>query len=121
VGHHLSERLTWLAERLPAETLLRLGLMFSPAMLLGLVLLAGTLLVGPSAASRPIRPDRVWTCPATEDAPEKAPADLGTAGSESRAQRLRSGLALGVLVVGLGFTALAGMATLVAIVFILTR
>jgi hypothetical protein len=32
---------------------------------------------------------------------------------------LRSGLALGVLVAGLGFTALAGMATLVAVVFVL--
>jgi hypothetical protein len=117
-----SERLAWLADRLPAETLLRLGLMFSPAMLLGLVLLAGLYLSAPARGERAEAP-RPEFGPVLKrrEAPESAPAEPGSAGSESQTQRLRSGLALGVLVVGLGLTALAGMATLVAIVFVLTR
>jgi hypothetical protein len=89
------ERLAWLADRLPAETLLRLGLTFAPAMFLGVVLLAGLYL---ATAARPT------------PAPEAAPAPGGS---------FRSGLAVGVLVAGLGFTALAGMALLLAIVFVL--
>lgn len=89
------DRLEWLAERLPAETLLRLGLTFAPAMLLGVVLLAGLYL---STARRP--------------AAVVEPASDGEG-------RFRSGLAVGVLVAGLGFTALAGMAVLLAVVFVL--
>jgi hypothetical protein len=101
------DSLTWLAERLPAETLLRLGLLFSPAMLLGLVLLAGLYLATPGRAEY-----------ASTSLPEVPPRS--EAGSRALHDRgFRSGLALGVLVVGFGFTALAGMATLVAVVFVL--
>jgi hypothetical protein len=116
------ERLAWLAERLPAETLLRLGLMFSPAMLLGLVLLAGLYLAAPGRGEPP-----AVTTPAFDAHPRRATAaprserpDRLQDGSET-SQGLRSGLALGVLVVGLGFTSLVGMATLVAVVFVLVR
>jgi hypothetical protein len=116
-----AESLAWLAERLPAETLLRLGLMFSPAMLLGLVVLAGLYLAAPG------RGEAIEVSAAAIDAePRRAVAGAGSdrpqrmQGTTDIAQQgLRSGLALGVLVVGLGFTALAGMATLVAIVFVL--
>jgi hypothetical protein len=91
------DRLAWLADKLPAETLLRLGLAFSPAMLLGLVLLAALYLTVPPRTSevQPLETD---------------PSPGGG---------FRSGLALGVLVAGLGFTVLAGMAVLVAVVFVL--
>ncbi|HSR48667.1 MAG TPA: hypothetical protein VLL77_11865 [Anaerolineales bacterium] len=89
------ERLAWLADRLPAETLIRLGLTFAPAMFLGVVLLAGLYL---ATAARPI------------PVPQAAPDPGGG---------FRSGLAVGVLVAGLGFTALAGMALLLAVVFVL--
>jgi len=117
-----AERLAWLAERLPAETLLRLGLMFSPAMLLGLVLLAGLYLVAPGRGE----PAQI-AAPAFDSSPRSSPAAPGLGRrdqfqgiSESAQQRFRSGLALGVLVVGLGFTALTGMATLLAVIFVLT-
>lgn len=117
-----SESLAWLAERLPAETLLRLGLLFSPAMLLGLVLLAGLYLATPARAepadvsTRDIRPPAsALPEPVPADRRDRPRADPG----RPRDQGFRSGLALGVLVVGLGFTALAGMATLVAVVFVL--
>jgi hypothetical protein len=117
-----AESLAWLAERLPAETLLRLGLMFSPAMLLGLVLLAGLFLAAPprgeraDATSQPL--DAVPIRAADGARPDRR--DRPQAHSEASSQPgLRSGLALGVLVVGLGFTALAGMATLVAVIFVL--
>lgn len=90
-----AERLAWLADRLPAETLLRLGLTFSPAMFLGVVLLAGLYL---ATAARPT------------PTPEAAAAPVGS---------FRSGLAVGVLIAGLGFTALAGMALLLAVVYVL--
>jgi hypothetical protein len=115
------ERLAWLAERLPAETLLRLGLMFSPAMLLGLVVLAGLYLAAPGRGELaeadtpvldPVSPRA--TAARRADRPDRLQESF-----ESSRQGLRSGLALGVLVVGFGFTALAGMATLVAIVFVL--
>ncbi len=116
------ERLAWLAERLPAETLLRLGLMFSPAMLLGLVLLAGLYLVAPGRGEPAQIP-----APAFDSSPRRSPAAPGLGRrdqfqgtSESSQKRFRSGLALGVLVVGLGFTALTGMATLLAVIFVLT-
>jgi len=116
-----AERLAWLAERLPAETLLRLGLMFSPAMLLGLVLLAGLYLATPGRGGPAQAP-----APAFDSYPRRSPAAPGPdrrdqlqGSSESSQQRFRSGLALGVLVVGLGFTALAGMATLLAVIFVL--
>lgn len=89
------DRLEWLADRLPAETLLRLGLTFAPAMFLGVVLLAMMVLV---------------TSPRPPAAVEAAPVAGGS---------FRSGLAVGVLVAGLGFTALAGMALLLAVVFVL--
>lgn len=89
------ERLAWLTERLPAETLLRLGLAFAPAMFLGIVLLAALYLAGPAAE---------------DHLPAKAALKGGS---------LRSGLALGVLVAGLGFTVVIGMAVLVAAIFVL--
>ena len=91
------DRLAWLADKLPAETLLRLGLAFSPAMTLGLVLLAALYLTVPPRANE---------VPLVEIGP-------------SAGGGFRSGLALGVLVAGLGFTVLAGMAVLVAVVFVL--
>ena len=116
-----AERLAWLADRLPAETLLRLGLMFSPAMLLGLVLLAGLYLAAPGRSELAELPT-----PALKALPHRARAPLVSerrnqpqAAYESSQHGFRSGLALGVLVVGLGFTALAGMATLVAVIFVL--
>jgi hypothetical protein len=112
-----ADSLAWLTDRLPAETLLRLGLMFAPAMLLGLILLAGLYLAAPSrslaepgqavGASGRLPPVQV-----ASPAPSDRALSLPSSG-------LRSGLALGVLVAGLGFTALAGMATLVAVVFVL--
>jgi hypothetical protein len=95
------ERLAWLAEKLPAETLLRLGLAFSPVMLLGLVLLAALYLTAPGRGPSPRPLSRI--------------AGEGVGGEGA----FRSGLALGVLVAGLGFTVLAGMAVLVAVVFVL--
>jgi hypothetical protein len=89
-------RLSWLADRLPAETLLRLGLLFVPAMLLGVVLLAGLYLAFPGPGAR-----------TTEATAEPVGRDF------------RSGLAVGVLLAGLGFTALAGIAVLLSVVFVL--
>ena len=91
------ESLAWLAGKLPAATLLRLGLAFSPAMLLGLVLLALLYLTLPARGVEIPVVDTVAT----------------------RRSGFRSGLALGVLVAGLGFTVLAGMAVLIAVVFVL--
>lgn len=88
------DRISWLADRLPAETLLRLGFALGPAMFLGLILLAGLYLTVPTggAISESARPS---------------------------AQGLRSGLALGVLVGGLGFTVVMGTAVLATVVFLL--
>jgi hypothetical protein len=116
-----ADSLAWLAERLPAETLLRLGLMFSPAMLLGLVLLAGLYLAAPGrvdSSELPAMPIEVLLRPAPTVFGSE-PSDRFQRASDSSQYGFRSGLALGVLVVGLGFTALAGMATLVAVVFVL--
>jgi hypothetical protein len=88
------DRLEWLTERLPAETLLRLVLAFAPAMFLGIVLLAGLYLTAPSGEERPVR---------------QAPP-VG--------RNLRSGLALGVLIAGLGFTVVIGTAVLAAAIFV---
>ena len=114
-----SESLAWLADRLPAETLLRLGLMFAPAMLLGLILLAGLYLAAP-ASGLLVEPSR----PHPEAVPIRArdevdPGSLIERSTRAPEDRLRSGLALAVLVAGLGLTALAGVATLVAVVFFL--
>jgi hypothetical protein len=95
------DRLAWLAEKLPAETLIRLGLAFAPAMLLGLVLLAALYLAMPAGAPSP---------------PTPSPALRERGRGEGS---FRSGLAVGVLVAGLGFTVLAGMAVLVSVVFVL--
>ena len=105
-------RLAWLADKLPAETLLRLGLAFSPVMLLGLVLLAALYLTVPArgnglAAIAP-RPSANFSSEG-RGVEAAVPPDGG----------FRSGLALGVLVAGLGFTVLAGMAVLVSVVFVL--
>jgi hypothetical protein len=107
-----AERLAWLAERLPAETLLRLGLMFSPAMLLGLVLLAGLYLAAPARA------EALALVAAGSDRERDGEGPRGVLEASSEGG-FRSGLALGVLVAGLGFSALAGMAVLVAVVFVL--
>jgi hypothetical protein len=115
---NLSEAsLAWLAERLPTETLLRLGLMFSPAMLLGLVLLAGLYLAAPTMGTSP-SPVEAVDRPTAEGVGEQGSRPWSAAAFGTQ-QGLRSGLALGVLVVGMGFTALAGMATLVTVVFVL--
>jgi hypothetical protein len=111
-----AESLSWLAERLPTETLLRLGLMFSPAMLLGLVLLAGLYLAAPAMGGPPSSVETMATLPAPAKGRGGRPWATAAAGTQ---QGLRSGLALAVLVVGMGFTALAGMATLVTVVFVL--
>jgi hypothetical protein len=112
-----SESLAWLVDRLPAETLLRLGLMFVPAMLLGLILLAGLYLAAPS---RPLAEPGQAVVASTRLPPVDVVSPTQSDGALSLpSSGLRSGLALGVLVAGLGFTALAGMATLVAVVFVL--
>jgi hypothetical protein len=108
-----SESLAWLVDRLPAETLLRLGLMFAPAMLLGVILLAGLYLAVPAGSLVEGRRTKLVReeAPGGDFVPPARPVEP--------ASGLRSGLALGVLVAGLGFTALAGMATLAAVVFVL--
>ncbi len=89
------DRITWLVERLPAETMLRLGLALGPALFLGVILLAGMYLTVPASG-------------AISESPLPA-AD----------RNLRSGLALGVLVGGLGFTVVVGTAVLATVVFLL--
>jgi len=105
-----SERLVWLAERLPAEALLRLMLAFAPALLLGVVLLAALYLAVPRGEEP--APTAGWE----EGGAGEAAATVSVVG---RAAHLRSGLAVGVLAAGFGFTALAGVAVLAVLVFVL--
>jgi hypothetical protein len=92
--------------------LLRLGLTFFPAMLLGLVLLAGMVLASPRFDE-----GRAALTPAPPAPDDRLPARKAT--EATREGGFRSGLAFGVLAAGLGFTALAGMAVLVTLVFVL--
>lgn len=105
-----SERLVWLAERLPAETLLRLLLAFAPALLLGIVLLAALYLAAPRGEEPAPSAGR------EEGSTGEAAATGSVVG---RAADLRSGLAVGVLAAGFGFTALAGVAVLAVLIFVL--